>query len=77
MYFAPMAINFLGFKANVIDQGSVINVGPYQQFDLFVSTKRNQGFGELNGDFNAINIPISNVADPDFIDSASAKSSIV
>lgn len=77
MYFAPMAINFLGFKVNVVDQGSVINVGPYQQFDLFVSTKRNQGFGELNGDFSPINIPITNVADPDLIDSASNKSSIV
>ncbi|MGG1674592.1 hypothetical protein ACIFOT_02460 [Neobacillus sp. NRS-1170] len=77
MLFAPMVVNLLGFKVNIIDQGSNIIMGPNQQFDLFVSTKRNQGFGELNGDLSTVNIPIQAVTDPDVIDSASVKTSIV
>lgn len=72
-----MVVNLLGFKVNIIDQGSNIIMGPNQQFDLFVSTKRNQGFGELNGDLSTVNIPIQAVTDPDVIDSASVKTSIV
>ncbi|WP_223595439.1 hypothetical protein [Neobacillus bataviensis] len=77
MLFAPMVVNLLGFKVNVIDQGSNVIMGPNQQFDLFVSTKRNQGFGELNGDVSPVNIPIQAVTDQDVIDSASVKNSVV
>ncbi|MEH7335412.1 hypothetical protein V7161_22585 [Neobacillus drentensis] len=77
MLFAPMVVNLLGFKVNVIDQGSNVVMGPNQQFDLFVSTKRNQGFGELNGDISPVNIPIQAVTDQDVIDSASIKNSVV
>ncbi|MDN3019317.1 hypothetical protein PH210_24405 [Paenibacillus sp. BSR1-1] len=77
MLFAPMVVNLLGFKVNIIDQGSNLIMGPNQQFDLFVSTKRNQGFGELNGDLSPVNIPIQAVTDQDVIDSASAKNSVV
>ncbi len=72
-----MVVNLLGFKVNVIDQGSNVIMGPNQQFDLFVSTKRNQGFGELNGDVSPVNIPIQAVTDQDVIDSASVKNSVV
>ncbi|WP_312472687.1 hypothetical protein [Neobacillus sp.] len=77
MLFAPVAINLLGFKVNVIDQGSNVVIGPNQQLDLFVSTKRNQGFGELNGDLSPVYIPIQAVTDPDVIDGASVKNSII
>lgn len=77
MLFAPMIVNLLGFKVNVVDQGSNIVMGPNQQLDLFVSTKRNQGFGELNGDVSPVNIPIQAVTDQDVIDSASVKNSVV
>ncbi|MGG3468859.1 hypothetical protein ABES02_15425 [Neobacillus pocheonensis] len=77
MLFAPMVVNLLGFKVNIVDQGSNIVMGPNQQLDLFVSTKRNQGFGELNGDVSTVNIPIQAVTDQDVIDSASAKNSVV
>ncbi|WML44933.1 hypothetical protein [Neobacillus sp. PS3-40] len=77
MLFAPVAINLLGFNVNVIDQGSNVVIGPNQQFDLFVSTKRNQGFGELNGDLSPVNIPIQAVNDTDIIDSASVKNSVI
>ncbi|WP_028401083.1 hypothetical protein [Ectobacillus panaciterrae] len=77
MNFAPMVVNFLGFKINVMDQASTAVIGPNQQVDIFVSVKRNQGFGEVNGDLSPIYIPITGVADPDAIDSNSVKGSVV
>lgn len=77
MLFAPMVINLLGFKVNLFDQGSNLVMGPNQQLDLFVSTKRNQGFGELNGDISTVNIPIQAVTDQDVLDSNSIKNSVV
>jgi pimeloyl-CoA synthetase len=77
MNFAPMVVNFLGMKINTLDHDSAATVGPYLQVDTFVSEKRNYGFGEENGDFAFINIPISAVNDPDVIDSTSAKGSVI
>ncbi|WP_374049565.1 hypothetical protein [Neobacillus sp. OS1-2] len=74
---APMAINFLGFKVNAIDNSSFVNLGPNQFVDQFVSYKRNQGVGEQNGDLSPVNIPISWVVDPDVTDSNTAKNSII
>ncbi|WP_373463254.1 hypothetical protein [Bacillus sp. SORGH_AS_0510] len=72
-----MAINFLGFKVNTVDNGSFVNLGPYQLIDQLVSYKRNQGVGEQNGDISPVNIPISWIADPDVNDSNTAKNSII
>lgn len=77
MNIAPMAINFLGFKVNAVDNSSFINLGPNQLVDYFVSYKRNQGVGDQNGDLSPINIPISWVVDPDVNDTNSAKNSII
>ncbi|MDQ1145956.1 hypothetical protein QE429_002783 [Bacillus sp. SORGH_AS 510] len=77
MNIAPMAINFLGFKVNTVDNGSFVNLGPYQLIDQLVSYKRNQGVGEQNGDISPVNIPISWIADPDVNDSNTAKNSII
>ncbi|MCP8969290.1 hypothetical protein NK662_12145 [Ectobacillus sp. SYSU M60031] len=77
MNFAPMIVNFLGMKINVVDHDSSAVVGPYLQVDSFVSEKRNYGFGEENGDFVLINIPISTVTDPDVLDSPSSKASVI
>ncbi|GHH99157.1 hypothetical protein AM1BK_27000 [Neobacillus kokaensis] len=77
MNIAPMAFNFIGFKANAIDNASFINLGPNQFVDQFVSYKRNQGVGEQNGDISPVNIPISWVVDPDVSDSNTAKNSII
>ncbi|MBS4174736.1 spore germination protein [Bacillus sp. FJAT-49736] len=77
MFFTPFALNLLGFKINSIDNASVVNVGPVQYIDQFTSYKRNQGFGELNGDLSPITIPIDYLLDPDISDSASIKNSIV
>ncbi|MBO9128389.1 hypothetical protein [Bacillus sp. 165] len=77
MNFAPMVVNFLGMKINAIDNNASATVGPYQQIDTFVTSKRNYGFGEENGDFSFINIPISSVIDPDVIDAPPAKASII
>lgn len=75
--FAPAVINFLGVKVNTVDNSSIVNFGPNQLFDQFVSYKRNQGVGEQNGDISPINIPISWVIDPDLTDSNTAKNSII
>ena len=77
MNIAPMAINFLGFKVNAVDNTSFINLGPNQFVDMFMSYKRNQGVGEQNGDLSPVNIPISYVVDPDLTDSNSAKNSVI
>ncbi|WP_420490040.1 hypothetical protein [Neobacillus vireti] len=72
-----MAINFLGFKVNTVDNTSFINFGPNQFIDQFTSYKRNQGVGEQNGDLSPVNIPISYVMDPDLTDSNTSKNSVV
>ncbi|WP_066367669.1 hypothetical protein [Bacillus fumarioli] len=72
-----MTINFLGFKVNTLDHSSLINLGPNQFIDQFVSYKRNQGVGEQNGDISPIYIPISWVVDPDLTDSNSGKNSLI
>ena len=77
MIVAPFAINFLGFKVNAIDNSSLVNFGPNQFIDQFVSYKRNQGVGEQNGDISPVNIPISWVIDPDVTDSNTAKNSVI
>lgn len=77
MNIAPMAINFLGFKVNTLDHSSLVNLGPNQFIDQFVSYKRNQGVGEQNGDISPIYIPISWIVDPDLNDSNTAKNSLI
>ncbi|HAM79471.1 MAG TPA: hypothetical protein DCO80_01520 [Ornithinibacillus sp.] len=77
MNFAPMVVNILGFKVNVMDRAATLSFGPVQQAGCFLSTKRNQGFGEENGDLTTFNIPMTSVYDPDLIDSNSQKNSIL
>lgn len=59
MIFAPMSINLLGFKVNVLDRSSSVNLGPNQQIDIFVSTKQNYGFGEEIGDLSPVYLPLT------------------
>ncbi|HET7658679.1 MAG TPA: hypothetical protein VFK37_10320 [Bacillales bacterium] len=75
MIFAPMQVNLLAFKINVMDRSATLSFGPIQQLDVFQANKRNQGFGEENGDLTVFNVPISGVIDPDVLDSNSAKGS--
>ena len=77
LIFAPMVVNFGDLKVNVFDNGSVMNMGPNQFIDQFVSYKRNQGFGEQNGDFVPMIIPISYIYDSDISDSLVTKNSII
>ncbi|GIN41703.1 MULTISPECIES: spore germination protein [Heyndrickxia] len=76
-FFTPTVVNMLGFKINSVDNSSVINAGPVQAIDQFTSYKRNQAFGEQNGDFSLMNLPLSSVVDPDISDSATAKNSFI
>lgn len=77
MQFAPMLVNILGFKVNNMDRFSTMAFGPLQQIDIFESNKRNQGFGEQNGDLTAITVPLNYVIDTDLIDSAAQKTSVI
>lgn len=72
-----MVVNLLGIKLNVIDHSSILNMGPNQSIDQFVSYKRNQGFGEQNGDIAPILIPICFINDSDISDSWTAKNSLL
>lgn len=76
VFFAPTIANVLGFKVNIMDRMSTISFGPVQQIDVFLSTKRNQGFGEQNGDLSPSCLPVSSTFDPDINDSNSAKGNI-
>jgi hypothetical protein len=77
MTFAPVVLNILGIKINTIDHGAVLNLGPSQHLDLFVSYKRNQGIGEQNGDLSPTLLSQSGVWDMDLIDSPTVKSSFL
>ncbi|MBT2658052.1 hypothetical protein J7E81_22910 [Bacillus sp. ISL-18] len=77
MIFAPMNVNFGDMKINVFDHGSILNMGPNQMTDVFISYKRNQGYGEQNGDIAPMLIPISFLLDNDVSDSATVKNSIL
>lgn len=76
-FFAPTAVNVFAFKVNTNDDASVISAGPLQYVDQFVSYKRNQALGEVNGDLSPLNVPINLLADADAADSNSVKNSAV
>lgn len=77
MIFSPSIANVLNFKVNVLDRHSQVVYGSSQQADIFLSTKRNMGFGEQNGDLSAVNIPINFVNDTDVADTNSIKNSLI
>ena len=72
-----MNVNLGDMKINVFDHGSILNMGPNQITDVFISYKRNQGYGEQNGDIAPMLIPISLILDNDVSDSAAVKNSIL
>ncbi|MEK5520733.1 MULTISPECIES: spore germination protein [Heyndrickxia] len=76
-FFTPMVVNLLGFKINSVDNSSVINAGPVQSIDQFTAYKRNQAFGELNGDLSPTTLPITAIVDPDVSDSPAVKNSVI
>ncbi|MEH7120938.1 hypothetical protein V7128_26550 [Neobacillus vireti] len=77
MIFAPMNVNLGDLKVNVLDHGSILNMGPNQMTDVFISYKRNQGYGEQNGDIAPMLIPIAFLLDNDLSDSPTVKNSII
>jgi hypothetical protein len=74
-FYSPAQINILGFKVNANDNSSVVNAGSLQYIDQFLSYKRNQAVGEVNGDLSPLNVPVSSVMDQDVLDSNAAKTS--
>ncbi|MFB6366774.1 hypothetical protein ACFCP7_22445 [Paenibacillus elgii] len=77
LFFTPTMVNVLGFKINAVDNASVVNAGPVQSIDEFLSYKRNQSVGEMNGDLSPLTLPIGNIVDPDIVDGAAAKGSAI
>lgn len=77
VFFSPMVVNVLGVKINTMDNGAVANMGPFQLIDQLVTYKRNQAFGEQNGDLSPVTFPNSAVFDPDASDSNAIKNSVV
>jgi hypothetical protein len=77
MFTSPVVINMVGIKANAIDRGSFISLGPTQQLDTFFSIKLNYGYGEETGDAVFFNTPLSIVNDQDVNDSNAVKNSLV
>lgn len=77
VFISPMVINVLGIKINTIDNGAIANMGSLQLIDQLVTYKRNQAFGEQNGDLSPTNIPTSAVFDSDGSDSNAVKNSVI
>lgn len=77
VFITPAVVNVLGFKINTLDNGSVSNMGSFQLIDQLVSYKRNQAFGEQNGDLSPVNFPSAALFDPDVNDSPTVKNSVV
>ncbi|MEH7382107.1 hypothetical protein V7138_16730 [Bacillus sp. JJ1533] len=77
MLFSPVNLNVVGIKINSVDNGAVVNLGPSQHLDQFVSYKRNQGVGENNGDLSQTLMSYSGVWDMDVLDSLANKSSFI
>jgi hypothetical protein len=76
-FFGPVNINLFAFKVNSIDHSGIVNMGPSEHIDIFVSYKRSQGIGEQNGDFSPIFLTHSFVTDNDAIDSPTVKNSVI
>lgn len=76
VFISPMVINVLGFKVNTVDNGGVANMGSLQLISQLVSYKRNQAFGEQNGDLSPVNILTAGLFDPDGADSNTIKNSV-
>ncbi|WP_338448204.1 hypothetical protein R4Z09_18410 [Niallia oryzisoli] len=74
---SPTVVNILGIKINTLDNGATSNTGSLQIIDQLVTYKRNQGFGEQNGDLSPANIITPAVVDPDVSDSNAVKNSVV
>lgn len=74
---APVTVNILGLKVNAMDHSSVLNMGPSQHLDIFVSYKRNLGIGEQNGDLTSTICSVSGVFDCDLFDGNSVKNSLL
>ncbi|WP_394233621.1 hypothetical protein [Niallia oryzisoli] len=77
VFFSPTIVNILGIKINALDNGAISNTGSLQVIDQLVTYKRNQGFGEQNGDLSPSNAITPAVVDPDVSDSNSMKNSVV
>lgn len=75
LHFSPVTVTILGIKLNALDHSSVINLGPSQHIDQFISYKRNQGIGEQNGDLSPVFVPVTAVLDNDLVDNPSFKGS--
>lgn len=77
MCFGPVTINLLVLKVNAIDHSAILNLGPSQHCDVFVSYKRSQGIGEQNGDFSPMLLTNAFIMDNDISDSPTIKNSII
>ncbi|MEH7387584.1 hypothetical protein V7147_19590 [Bacillus sp. JJ1521] len=77
MLFSPVNLTIAGIKINSVDNGAVVNLGPSQHLDQFVSYKRNQGVGEMNGDLQQTLMSFSEVSDMDVLDNLAYKSSVI
>jgi hypothetical protein len=77
MFSGPVIVNMVGIKANAIDRGAFISLGPTQQLDTFFSIKLNYGYGEETGDAVFFNVPLSIVNDQDVSDSNAVKNSLL
>ncbi len=77
MKLTPVMVNVAVLKVNSLDHSAVLNLGPSQHADLFVSYKRNQGIGEQNGDCSPVILAVSWVTDCDLNDTSAIKNSII
>lgn len=70
----PVQINLANLKIATVDK-AVVNIGPTMNVITRSSQRQNQGNGEINGDFNMVDLH-SFVEDSDVIDLPFKKESV-
>ncbi|KHE67456.1 hypothetical protein [Halobacillus sp. BBL2006] len=68
MKFLPTEINLPHMKINTVEKQSSVSFGQNYKTNRYVTCKRQQGFGEQNGDRVITHHPIQGVVDADFSD---------
>nr|MDH3077164.1 hypothetical protein [Bacillus velezensis] len=76
MMFFPSVINFEYIKMNGISGGATFNTGSSVMVRNTATNKRNEGYGEQNGDCTVVVIPIMSIDDSDLIDGTANKVSL-
>lgn len=76
MMFLPSVISLEHIKVNGISSGATFNAGSSMILRRTAMNKRNEGYGEQNGDCVVTVLPILSINDYDQLDSTAKKTTL-